>query len=186
LISDAGGSGTFYDLAVVVDRDGEPVNVATTFLGDRLIINGLNLDGDEIVVDMITSGPNDPLCCPSQQVIKRYKLEPTLVEQTAGADYSGTYQASLPAASSPGLNITLTLNPDNSAEMISDYLNGQPALIEWGDWNASNGSLTVTFTSINGRPQHNQIIFERQDGALVARQYDPMLYGDTGLTLNKQ
>lgn len=83
LISDPGGSGTFYDLAVVVDQDEAPVNIATTFLGDRLIINELSLEGDEIVVDMVTSGPNDPLCCPSQQVIKRYKLEPSLVEQEA-------------------------------------------------------------------------------------------------------
>jgi hypothetical protein len=83
LISDPGGSGTFYDLAAVVDQAGEPVNVATTSLGDRLIINELRLEGNEIVVDMVTTGPTDPLCCPSQHVIKRYKLEPSLVEQEA-------------------------------------------------------------------------------------------------------
>ncbi len=64
LVSNSGGSGTFYDLAVVVERDGEPVNVAVTLLGDRVRIDSLAVEEGRIVVDLVTQGPGEPFCCP--------------------------------------------------------------------------------------------------------------------------
>jgi heat shock protein HslJ len=75
LITDPGGSGTFYDLAVVVERDGQPLNVALALLGDRVQINSLDIENNQIVVDMISHGPDDPMCCPTQHVIKTYELQ---------------------------------------------------------------------------------------------------------------
>jgi hypothetical protein len=75
LVSDSGGSGTFYDLAVVVEQDGEPVNVATTLLGDRVRINDLTIEDGQIVVDLVTQGPDDPFCCPTQQMVNTYELQ---------------------------------------------------------------------------------------------------------------
>jgi hypothetical protein len=75
LVTDPGGSGTFYDLAVVVEQDGQPVNVATTLLGDRAQINALSFENNEIVVDMVTQGKDDPMCCPTKQVLETYELQ---------------------------------------------------------------------------------------------------------------
>ena len=75
LTSSGGGSGTFYELHVMVDRDGQPFDVAWTQLGDRVQINSLAIEGDEIVVDMVTHGPDDPMCCPTQQVVQTYTLQ---------------------------------------------------------------------------------------------------------------
>jgi heat shock protein HslJ len=75
LVTDPGGSGTFYDLAVVVNQNGTPTNVATTSLGDRVQINSSNVENNQIVVDMVQAGPDDPLCCPSQQVLKTFELQ---------------------------------------------------------------------------------------------------------------
>ena len=75
LYTDGGGSGTFYELHVMVDRDGQPYDVAWTQLGDRVQINSLAVEGDEIVVDMVTHGPEDPMCCPTQQVVQTYALQ---------------------------------------------------------------------------------------------------------------
>jgi heat shock protein HslJ len=75
LVTSPGGSGTFYDLAVVMERDGKPVNVATTNLGDRVQVNSVAIEDDQIIVDMVQSGPDDPMCCPTQQVINTYALE---------------------------------------------------------------------------------------------------------------
>jgi len=83
LVTDPGGSGTFYDLAVVVDQDGQPVNVATTLLGDRVQIQALSIAGNEIVVEMIAPGPEDPMCCPTQQVVQTYALQNGELIQTS-------------------------------------------------------------------------------------------------------
>ena len=75
LYSSGGGSGTFYELHVMVDRDEQPYDIAWTQLGDRVQINTLAVEGDEIVVDMVTHGPDDPMCCPTQQVVQTYALQ---------------------------------------------------------------------------------------------------------------
>ncbi|MGD8622944.1 MAG: hypothetical protein PVJ34_00275 [Anaerolineae bacterium] len=82
LYSSGGGSGTFYELHVMVERDGQPLDVAWTQLGDRVEINSLAIAEDEIVIDMVTQGPDDPMCCPTQQVVQTYALEGESLVQT--------------------------------------------------------------------------------------------------------
>lgn len=74
LATNTGGSGVFHDLAVVVDRDGRPFNTASVNLGDRVKINSLAIEEGRIVVDMVTQGPSDPMCCPTMHVTQRYEL----------------------------------------------------------------------------------------------------------------
>ena len=59
----------------MVEREGKPHDVAWTLLGDRVQINSLAIQGNEIVVDMVTHGPDDPMCCPTQQVMQIYALQ---------------------------------------------------------------------------------------------------------------
>jgi hypothetical protein len=75
LATDSGGSGVFMDLAAVVLQEGVPVNLATTLLGDRVRINSLSVQDAKIIVDMITQGPTDPMCCPTQHVIEVCQLQ---------------------------------------------------------------------------------------------------------------
>lgn len=75
LVSDAGGSGTFYDLAVVRKQGEALTNVATTQLGDRVQIKNIRTENGEIVVDLLTQGPDDPMCCPTQLTIYHYALQ---------------------------------------------------------------------------------------------------------------
>ncbi|MGD8466818.1 MAG: META domain-containing protein, partial [Anaerolineae bacterium] len=95
LVTDPGGSGTFYDLAVVVERDGYPTHLATANLGDRIQMNSLAIEANQVVVDMIAHDEDDPMCCPTENVIVTFELQDgTLVEtgrQTAagGQDLVG-------------------------------------------------------------------------------------------------
>lgn len=83
LVTDPGGSGTFYDLAVLVNQRGQPVNLSTFPLGDRVQINSIKIEGNEIFVDMVTQGPDDPLCCPTQRVIKGFNLKVDTLMETS-------------------------------------------------------------------------------------------------------
>ncbi len=76
LIEEPGGSGTFYYLAVVVNRDGNPDNVATTFLGDRVKVKALDIEEEEIVVHMLTRGADKSMASePTLEVTQKYRLE---------------------------------------------------------------------------------------------------------------
>jgi hypothetical protein len=81
LVADPGGSGTFYTLEAVINQNGAPNHVATEFLGDRVKLNSISIESGEILVDMITHGPNDPMCCPTLEATQKYKLQgDTLVQ----------------------------------------------------------------------------------------------------------
>lgn len=75
LVTNPGGSGTFYNLHIMISQNGQPTEFSRTLLGDRVQINGISLANNQIMVDMIQAGPYDPICCPSEHVIKTFTLQ---------------------------------------------------------------------------------------------------------------
>jgi hypothetical protein len=75
LLMSGGGSGTFSVLAVVQEREGAQVNVADTLIGDRVTMNSLSIAGNEIVLDLVTQGPDDAMCCATQRMLASYALQ---------------------------------------------------------------------------------------------------------------
>jgi len=75
LATNMGGSGTFIDLATVLNQDGAPKHVATVNLGDRVQVKSIAIEPGVISLEMVTHGPDDPMCCPSQNVTEKYKLQ---------------------------------------------------------------------------------------------------------------
>ncbi len=82
LATSGGGSGTFISLEAVINDQGAPKHFASRSLGDRAQINSVVIEGGEITVDMVTHGPDDPMCCPSLQATKTFTLQgDTLIEK---------------------------------------------------------------------------------------------------------
>ncbi len=82
LATSAGGSGTFISLEAVVNEQGTPKHAASAQLGDRARINSLMIESGKVTVNLVTHGPNDPMCCPSQEASQEYKLQgDALVQQ---------------------------------------------------------------------------------------------------------
>ncbi len=113
LVTDPGGSGTFYDLAVVTNPNGHPTNVASTLLGDRVKINSIDIVGDQIVIDMVKQSADDPMCCPTQQVVQTYELKGDQVVQTS-SKVVGTVET--------GTGETEVATPDVGSEIITLFV----------------------------------------------------------------
>jgi heat shock protein HslJ len=75
IVTNSGGSGTFFDLALLVKGEGEWVNVDTYFLGDRVKVHSVGMGDNEIFVAMTMHGPGDALCCPTQERTRRFALQ---------------------------------------------------------------------------------------------------------------
>ena len=76
LESDPGGSGVFFDLAPVLNRGGQPLPLAPLSLGDRVQVGAVHITEDgSVQVELRKHGPDDPLCCPTLDVVMRYRLE---------------------------------------------------------------------------------------------------------------
>lgn len=75
LVTTSGGSGTFHDLQLLT-KDAEGwVNTDTVFLGDRVKIRTVKIKSDQIVIVMRTHGPNDPMCCPTLEVVNKFTVK---------------------------------------------------------------------------------------------------------------
>jgi len=84
LITDPGGSGTFYDLARLVKGPQGWINQDVAFLGDRVKIHWVAVENDAIVVHMSTHGRGDAMCCPTRQVVQRFVLKSDRLMKTSG------------------------------------------------------------------------------------------------------
>ncbi|WP_423736973.1 DUF4377 domain-containing protein [Chitinophaga caseinilytica] len=115
--------------------------------------------------------------------------KPPAADSTATAATSvvldGYYEASMPAASSPGRLVGLTLRPTNDAQMTTDYMNFTPEIVQMGNWSTlDSGKILITLVTVgSGNPKKDSLLF-RQDGeSLVYLGAD---YGTDGLTLTKK
>lgn len=71
-----------HPVAVVAERDGAPRNVATALLGDRVQIMRFTVEAGRVLVEAVVSGPDEPICCPTQKVRRMLVLAGSQLETT--------------------------------------------------------------------------------------------------------
>jgi heat shock protein HslJ len=75
LVISSGGTGAFYDLALLSRGAKGWENSDTIFLGDRVALQSVQIENNLIVIDMKTHGTNDPMCCPTLEMRKRFAVK---------------------------------------------------------------------------------------------------------------
>lgn len=77
LVEASGGTGSFYYLFALMNRDGLPVQLGEPeWLGDRPVVERLSIDRKGVVsVRYVTHGDDDPACCPTLKIEDRYRVE---------------------------------------------------------------------------------------------------------------
>lgn len=75
LVTETGGSGVFYDLGLLLKEKDEWVNSDIISLGDRVKIASMEMTGDIVSLAMKIQKDSDPMCCPSNDVIKRFSIK---------------------------------------------------------------------------------------------------------------
>ncbi len=86
LVTSSGGSGTFYDLAVVESTPRGPVNTASTSLGDRVRVDSLSVKDGYIQAYLLLHAPDDPLCCPTLPTTLSYRMQGGRLIRTDSSD----------------------------------------------------------------------------------------------------
>ncbi len=70
-----GGSGYFYDLHVMQIKDGKPTEVGVHSIGDRSPVIATIIENNQVKVDFITQGPDQPFCCGTLRDVALFALE---------------------------------------------------------------------------------------------------------------
>ena len=154
LSENSGGSGTFFYLAAVVNQEGEPVNSATTFLGDRVSPESIAILNGEIVIEMAAHAETDPMCCPSLKTRTSFALQVNklTVLQTGEISSSpqtliGTWRwiAYQDMAERNDINV-----PDPSKYTLVFLADGSVQIT--ADCNSAGGGVTITGSSLTFDP----------------------------------
>jgi heat shock protein HslJ len=75
LVVDSGGSGTFTYLAPVLNEQGTAVPVASTLLGDRIVVKSLVIQSGSVVVVILTRQADQPMSAePTTEVTRTFQL----------------------------------------------------------------------------------------------------------------
>ncbi len=77
LVEASGGTGSFYYLFAVMNRDGAPVQLGEPdWLGDRTVVERLTIDRKGVIsIRYVTHADDDPACCPTIKIEDRYRVE---------------------------------------------------------------------------------------------------------------
>jgi len=159
LVTDSAGSGTFYDLALLTKVSGKWVNTDTVLLGDRVKVHSVELIDDHIIVPITTHGPDDPMCCPAREIVKRFTVMENKLVPVTGAPSATPVPAIIgmrwkwvqtiynndtkTIPDEPDL-YTLTLHPDGTVDVRADCNRGGGTYVKKG----SSISLNITHTTM--------------------------------------
>ncbi len=146
LVTNPGGSGMFYDLALFELRPGGLVYTDAVLLGDRVKVNSVDIKDNEITVNMKDHGPGDAMCCPTREVTRRFMVQ---------ADHLVAENEARPGVQAPGIigqvwqwvrtqyndGTTLTRPAETAAYTLQ--LNPDGTVNVRGDCNRAGGSFTM-------------------------------------------
>jgi hypothetical protein len=68
-----GGTGVFVFLALYAELDGTLTFQTSRMVDDRPQLNELSIQNDEIFLDAVIHGPDEPMCCPTLRTTRHYR-----------------------------------------------------------------------------------------------------------------
>jgi heat shock protein HslJ len=98
LLDSSGGTGVFSHVAVVGRVDGELANLGTALLGDRVQLRTLRVAQQQIAAEVVQSGPQDAMCCPTQLATHVFELRGDALQEIAAVDHGSLSLATLEAS----------------------------------------------------------------------------------------
>ena len=98
---------------------------------------------------------------------------------------AGTYHSDeISGGEAEGETLELTLYDDGTALLIHFDVDGNEALVEYGDWEESDSQLVLTITGDDSTDYDEpiEIIFDVESDTLSAAEYDEEAFGSDGFT----
>jgi heat shock protein HslJ len=154
IVTDPGGSGVFFDLYLVRQRENRWSVVDRARLGDRIRVNTIEIEQGLVRLDLTAKGPGGGICCPTERRKVRYALQgERLVNITARAEntpspiegpiwtwqYAARVDGTRTTPTEPGL-YTLRLGPDGQLKVRADCNQAG------GHYRLDSASLTLSVT----------------------------------------
>ena len=90
LISETGGSGTFFDLVGVSSQDGNFTVSDPIYLGDRIQVKSIAIHDGVINLTYLTQGPDDNMTSPTEEMTQSYTLQDGVLQTDMSSEAGST------------------------------------------------------------------------------------------------
>ncbi len=90
LISETGGSGTFFDLVGVNSQDGNFTVSDPIYLGDRIQVKSIAIHDGMINLTYLTQGPDDNMASPTEEMAQSYTLQDGALQTDMSSEVGST------------------------------------------------------------------------------------------------
>lgn len=123
-------------------------------------------------------------CQGGQKPASEKQQDSTAVASPSAENTDSYYATELPAASSPGRSIGLSVKANGDAEMVTDYNNFSPEIVQMGSWEKQpeDRILLSLVTVGSGISKKDTLIFKKEGTTLV---YEGTDMGTAGLKLTQ-
>ena len=113
LITDPGGSGTFFDMVAVSSLKDDFTASAPVYLGDRIQVENIEIKDGQIEMIYLTQGPEDSMASPGERVLRVYSLQGGLLHLEKAEDLGSGFKIPMDS----GMVITLDELPETGFEV---------------------------------------------------------------------
>ena len=155
LVENSGGSGVFTYVSAQLNQGGAPVDGGAVLLGDRTQVSSMHLADGRLVVEIVTQGPDEPMCCGTLKVRKTLALKGGVLAEIGSEDLGNVSLGDLTGTSwtliqvdqdqpvAPGTEITLNF-ADGSLNGKSGCNQYSGGVTSDGGQNLQAGQLVTT------------------------------------------
>jgi hypothetical protein len=147
-----GGSGVFVFLAVYSEQDGEPVFTTSVFVDDRPKIGGLEIKDNEIRLGATVHRLDEPMCCPTLETIRHFRLINDQLDMTDFATLTPTGQPRIITIDSPpyGMAVSGSVQVQGKVAVAPFENNLTYVIKDAGNVELSRGAMTVDANDLGG------------------------------------
>ncbi len=147
-----GGSGVFVFLAVYSEQDGEPVFTTSAFVDDRPKIGGLEIKDNEIRLGATVHRLDEPMCCPTLETIRHYRLINNQLDMTDFATLTPAGQPRIITIDSPpyGMAVSGSVQVQGKVAVAPFENNLTYVIKDAGNVELSRGAVPVKANGLGG------------------------------------
>jgi hypothetical protein len=146
------GSGVYVFLAVYSEQDGEPVFTTSVYVDDRPKIGGLEIKNNEIRLGATVHRLDEPMCCPTLETVRHYRLINDQLDMTDFATLTPTGQPRIITIDSPpyGMAVSSSVQVQGKVAVAPFENNLTYVIKDAGNVELSRGAVPVTANGLGG------------------------------------
>lgn len=147
-----GGTGVFVFLAVYAEQDNEAVFQTSVFVDDRPEIGELEIENNEVRLQATVHGPDDPMCCPTLETVRHYRLINTQLDMTDFATFTPEGRQRIITIDSPSYGMAVSGQVQVKGKVaVAPFENNLTYVIkDAGNVELSRGAVPVTADGLGG------------------------------------